>query len=85
MCRILSIAPLPLDAKETDVERFFRRAGVVASCEVVADASTRVSRVYAVVEMASDKGASKAIAQLDGEVLCGRQILIAEANVPLRQ
>lgn len=85
MCRILSIEPLPLDANETDVERFFRHAGGVVSCDVVANASTRVSKVYGVVEMASESGARKAISQLDGKVLGGRQIHVAEVNVALRQ
>jgi len=84
MSTVLCVEPLPLDVKETDVEQFFGRAGTVVNCDVLANASTRISKVFALVEMASNRQAEKAIAQLDGKMLSGRTVRVVQAPFPSR-
>jgi RNA recognition motif-containing protein len=63
-----------------ELESFFSSAGTVESATVVSDRDSGRSRGFGFVEMSSPDEASKAIAELNGRDLGGRQINVSEAN-----
>jgi RNA recognition motif-containing protein len=63
-----------------ELESLFASAGTVESATVVSDRDSGRSRGFGFVEMSSADEASKAIAELNGRDLGGRQINVSEAN-----
>ncbi|HUP13359.1 MAG TPA: hypothetical protein VM187_14130, partial [Niastella sp.] len=62
------------------LEGFFAEYGEVSSARVITDKFTGKSRGFGFVEMANDEAARKAIAELDGGKVEGREIKVAEAR-----
>jgi RNA recognition motif-containing protein len=62
------------------LEGFFAEYGEVSSARVITDKFTGKSRGFGFVEMPNDEAAKKAIAELDGGRVEGREIKVAEAR-----
>jgi len=75
---MLYVHHLSSSTTDTELQTLFERVARVVNCDVVVNGTTRISRAIGFVEMATEKGARRAIAQLNGKELGGRRILIAE-------
>ena len=80
MGRRLYVGNLPYKASEEELAQLFGQAGPVASVQVMKDAMTGRARGFAFVEMATDEGAQKAIAQFHQHPLDGRALVVNEAR-----
>ncbi|HEY3289799.1 MAG TPA: RNA-binding protein [Anaerolineae bacterium] len=76
----LYVGNLSYSTTEDSLRTFFAQAGEVKTAEVVMDRQTGRSKGFAFVEMVSDDGAQKAIAQLNGKTLDSRQLRIDVAK-----
>ncbi len=80
MGRRLFVGNLPYEVGETDLQELFSRAGAVESVTVVRDQATGRARGFAFVEMSTDEGAARAIAELNQTALGGRTLAVNEAR-----
>ena len=80
MGRRLYVGNLPYSATEDQLTELFGRAGKVDSVRVMRDMATGRARGFAFVEMSSDDGAQKAIAELNEYQLGGRSLSVNEAR-----
>ncbi len=76
----LYVGNLPYSITETALRDLFSAAGEVANVSIITDRQTGRAKGFAFVEMANDEGAQKAISQLNGKTLEGRNINVAEAR-----
>lgn len=74
------VSNLSFNVTDDDLEGFFAEYGEVSSARVITDKFTGKSRGFGFVEMANDEAARKAIAELDGGKVEGREIKVAEAR-----
>src|ERR1044072_6928793 len=74
------VSNLSFNVTDDDLEGFFAEYGEVSSARVITDKFTGKSRGFGFVEMADDEAARKAIAELDGGRVEGREIKVAEAR-----
>jgi RNA recognition motif-containing protein len=80
MGKKLFVGNLAFSTTGADLESLFSAAGTVESATVVNDRESGRSRGFGFVEMSSSTEASKAIAELNGKDVGGRQINVSEAN-----
>ena len=80
MSKKLYVGNLNYDSTESAISEKFAAVGEVASVSLITDKFTGRSRGFAFVEMAQDADAQKAISELDGTMLDGRNIKVAEAR-----
>jgi len=80
MGRKLFVGNLPFDMGETELKDLFEGKGPVDSVTVMRDNDTGRSRGFAFVEMASEEGAKKAIAELNAYSVSGRNLTVNEAR-----
>lgn len=80
MNRKLYVGNLPYQTTESDLEQLFASAGDVAAVTVMRDRETGRARGFAFVEMATDEGASQAIATLNDTSYGGRNLAVNEAR-----
>jgi cold-inducible RNA-binding protein len=80
MSKKLYIGNLSYNVTQDDLEELFASVGQVESATVVTDRMTGRSRGFGFVEMADSTAAQAAINQLNGHMLEGRQIRVAEAR-----
>nr|HID13228.1 RNA-binding protein [Anaerolineae bacterium] len=80
MTKKLYVGNLSYSVTQGALEELFGSVGEVASVNVITDRMTGQSRGFAFVEMADSTAAQQAIAQLNGHVLDGRAIKVAEAR-----
>jgi cold-inducible RNA-binding protein len=80
MSKKLYIGNLSYDSTENSISEKFATIGEVTSVSLITDKFTGRSRGFAFVEMAQDADAQKAINELDGTMLDGRNIKVAEAR-----
>ena len=80
MGRRLDVGNLPFITSEAALHKLFGRAGTVESVNVVRDLATGRARRFAIVEMATDQEARKAIAALDQHDVGGRRLTVSEAR-----
>ena len=80
MGRKLFVGNLSFSIGEAELRQLFEQKGTVESLTVMRDADTGRSRGFAFVEMASDEAAQKAIAELNGYTLDGRNLTVNEAR-----
>ncbi len=78
--RKLYVGNLPFNTDETQLQELFAQAGTVDTVSVVRDRETGRARGFAVVEMASDQDAQKAINTLNSYELGGRALTVNEAR-----
>ncbi len=80
MGRKLYVGNVPDSATEQTLQDTFSQCGTVDSANVITDRDTGQSRGFGFVEMSSDSEAQKAIQELNGSSLDGREIIVNEAK-----
>jgi cold-inducible RNA-binding protein len=76
----LYVGNLSFNTTSQDLEQFFATVGTVDSTNIIEDRETGRSRGFAFVEMSSEEEAQKAISQLNGQEIDGRELKINEAK-----
>ena len=74
------VSNLSFNVQDEDLKGFFAEYGEVTSAKVIMDKFTNQSRGFGFVEMSDDSTASKAITELDGANVEGRNIKVMEAR-----
>ena len=74
------VGNLSRDVSETELKEAFQAYGEVSSCNIIKDKFTGESRGFGFVEMPNKEEADKAIADLNGKDLKGRNLTINEAR-----
>ena len=74
------VGNLPFSSTSADLEELFGQYGQVDSAAVISDRETGRSRGFGFVEMASDDEARRAIEELDGSDVDGRNLKVNEAR-----
>jgi RNA recognition motif-containing protein len=82
MAKKLYVGNLSYDTTEETLHTLFAEVGEVESVTVVTDRMSGRPRGFGFVEMATDEAASEAIGRLNGHMLDGREISVAEARPP---
>ena len=80
MGKKLYVGNLPYSADQQMLEETFSQCGTVDSANVIMDRDTGQSRGFGFVEMSSDSEAQKAIEELNGFNLGGRELRVNEAK-----
>jgi len=80
MGRKLYVGNLPYSVTQQSLEETFSQCGTVDSVKVITDRDTGQSKGFAFVEMSRDGEAQKAIQELNGTSLDGREIKVNEAK-----
>ena len=80
MGKKLFVGNLAFSVTGAELEALFASAGTVESATVISDRDSGRSRGFGFVEMSSSTEASKAIAELNGRDVGGRQINVSEAK-----
>lgn len=80
MGRKLYVGNLPYSVDQQTLQDTFSQCGVVESVNVITDRDTGQSKGFAFVEMSSNGEAQKAIQELNGHMLDGRDIRVNEAK-----
>lgn len=65
---------------EEQIAMIFSKVGTVASVKIVRDAFDRRSKGFAFVIMSTDQEAERAIDNLNGEPIAGRNLKVASAH-----
>jgi RNA recognition motif-containing protein len=76
----LYVGNLPFSVTDDSLQATFAAIGTVESARVITDRDTGRSKGFGFVEMSSDSEAQKAIDQLNGSDLEGRQMTVNEAR-----
>lgn len=74
------VSNLSFNVQDEDLRVFFTPFGEVTSAKVIMDKMTNQSRGFGFVEMSDEVAAKKAIAELDGASVDGRNIKVVEAR-----
>jgi len=80
MSNKLYVGSLSYDTTEDALRDFFAQAGPVESVAIIIDKVTNRSKGFGFVEMSTEEGAQKAIDELNGKELEGRNIIVNEAR-----
>jgi len=80
MGRKLYVGNLPYSADQASLEELFGTCGSVDSVNVITDRDTGQSKGFAFVEMSRDSEAQKAIQEINGTSIEGRDIKVNEAK-----
>ena len=76
----LYVGNLSFNTSTDELEKIFGEIGAVQSTNVIEDRETGRSRGFAFVEMSSSEEAEKAITQLNGKEIDGREMIVNEAK-----
>ena len=74
------VGSLPFKVQEADLKELFEAFGEVSSAKIINDRETGRSKGFGFVEMADDEAAKKAIAELNGSEVAGRNIVVNQAE-----
>jgi RNA recognition motif-containing protein len=74
------VGNLPFSSNNGDLEELFGQYGQVDSAAVISDRETGRSRGFGFVEMANDDEGRRAIEELDGHDMGGRNLRVNEAR-----
>jgi cold-inducible RNA-binding protein len=80
MGRKLYVGNLPYSANQESLQEAFSACGTVDSVNVITDRDTGQSKGFGFVEMSSDSEAQRAIQELNGTSIDGREIKVNEAK-----
>ena len=80
MAKKLYIGGVSYNTTQQGLQEAFEKFGKVVSAQVIMDKMTNQSRGFGFVEMSDDAAAKKAIAELDGATIEGRNIKVMEAK-----
>ncbi len=76
----LYVGNLPFNTSNQDLNDIFGEIGAVESCNVIEDRETGRSRGFGFVEMANKEDGERAIAELNGKEVNGRELKVNEAK-----
>jgi cold-inducible RNA-binding protein len=76
----LFVGNMSFQTTEADLTALFQPFGQIGRIHIVTDRETGRARGFAFVEMPNDAEAAKAIAELDGKELGGRNLKVNEAR-----
>ena len=76
----LYVGNLSFNSSTQDLEQLFGAVGTVESVNIIEDRETGRSRGFAFVEMSSQAEGEKAIADLNGKEIDGRELKVNEAK-----
>jgi RNA recognition motif-containing protein len=76
----LYVGNLPYSANQQTLQDTFSKCGTVESINLISDRDTGRSKGFAFVEMSSTAEAQKAIQEINGSSLDGREIKVNEAK-----
>lgn len=74
------VGNIPYTVNETDIEQLFAEYGIVISVKIITDKFTHRSKGYGFVEMENEVEGEKAIENLNGKDVLGRNIKVSRAN-----
>jgi len=74
------VGSLPFKIQEADLRELFEAYGEVNSVKIINDRETGRSKGFGFVEMADDEAGKKAIADLNGSEVAGRNIVVNQAE-----
>ena len=74
------VSNLSFNVQDEDLRAFFTPYGEVTSAKIINDKFTGKSRGFGFVEMSDNAASEKAIAELDGASVDGRNIKVMEAK-----
>ena len=80
MAKKIYVGNLSVQTTETDLGNMFGESGQVESLQIITDRDTGRSKGFGFVQMADDAAAEKAIAQLNGKEVGGRNLTVNEAR-----
>lgn len=80
MAKNIYVGNLPYNMGDEGLDEIFNPYGQVTSARVIKDKFTSRSRGFGFVEMANDEEADKAIAELNGKSIDGRDLKVSEAR-----
>jgi len=80
----LYVGNLPYSTNDDSLKEAFAAAGEVVEAKVITDKFSGRSKGFGFVTMTDDAAAQKAISELDGKELDGRQIRVSIAR-PMRE
>jgi cold-inducible RNA-binding protein len=80
MSKRLYVGNLPYSITEDSLQEIFAEAGPVESVKLITDRDTGRSKGFAFVEMGTDEGAERAIAEFNGHKVEGRALTVNEAR-----
>jgi RNA recognition motif-containing protein len=80
MANKLYVGGLAYSVTEQELETLFAEQGKVVSVAVIKDRDSGQSKGFGFVEMADEKDAKNAIANLNGKEVSGRSIIVNEAR-----
>lgn len=76
---------LNYNISEEDLEKTFSEYGEVTSVKIIRDKYTDQSKGFGFIEMADDAAAQKAIDELNGTEVKGRELRVNQARPPREQ
>ena len=76
------VGNLSFSVTEDELNELFRDVGNVESVRLITDRNTGRSKGFGFVEMGADEEADRAISELNGKEVQGRQITVSEAKPP---
>lgn len=79
------VGNLNYNLSEDELEKVFSTYGEVASVKIIRDKYTDQSKGFGFIEMASDADAQKAIDELNGTEVKGRELRVNQARPPREQ
>lgn len=74
------VGNLSRDVTENDLREAFEAFGTVDSVKIITDRFTGASRGFGFIEMPEDEEAKKAMADLNGKDMKGREVKVNEAR-----
>ncbi len=74
------VGSLPFRLEEADLQEIFEQYGEVSSTKIIMDRATGRSKGYGFIEMAEEEAAKKAIEELNGAEVEGREIVVNVAQ-----
>jgi RNA recognition motif-containing protein len=80
MGRKLFVGNLSFSMGENELKQLFEQKGGVESAAVMRDLDTGRSRGFGFIEMSTDEAAQKAITELNGCAIEGRNLTVSEAR-----
>ena len=80
MTKRLFVGSLAYQVTQSELEKLFTDVGVVESANLITDKFSGGSKGFGFVEMSTDEDAKKAIEQLNGKEVAGRNIVVNEAR-----
>lgn len=76
----LFVGSISFDSSEESLKQKFEEVGPVVSAKIIFDRFSGRSKGFGFVEMENEEDATKAVEELNGSMLDGREIVVNEAK-----